>query len=123
MTLVLARELGRYGVTVNAIAPRARTPMTEANPKFAAPEEGFDKYAPANISPLVAWLASDESAATSGHVFIIIGDEIHLIRPTAIVSTISAGGQAWTLDGITEQLPDLFGDIPTSIPPFAGPPL
>jgi NAD(P)-dependent dehydrogenase (short-subunit alcohol dehydrogenase family) len=59
MTMVLARELGRYGVTANVIAPRARTPMTvDVNPKFAKPESGFDRYAPENISPVVAWLAS-----------------------------------------------------------------
>jgi NAD(P)-dependent dehydrogenase (short-subunit alcohol dehydrogenase family) len=43
MTLVLARELSRYNVTVNSIAPRARTPMTQVNPKFAQPSEAFDK--------------------------------------------------------------------------------
>ncbi len=125
MTLVLARELGRYNVTVNTIAPRARTPMTiDVNPKFAAPDDGsFDRYAPENISPFVAWLASDDSAGVSGHAFIVIGDEIHLIRPTAIASTITASGERWTVDAITEHLPALFGGIPTSVPPFAGPPM
>ena len=124
MTMVLARELGRYGVTANVIAPRARTPMTvDVNPKFAKPESGFDKYAPENISPIVAWLASDSSAGVSGHAFIVIGDDIHLIRPTAIASTISAGGEAWTPDAISDRIGDLFGDIPTSVPPFGGPPM
>lgn len=125
MTMVLARELVRYGVTANVIAPRARTPMTEhVNPKFAAPTDGgFDKYAPENISPIVAWLASDASAGVSGHAFIVIGDDIHLIRPTAIASTISAGGEAWTPDAIADRIADLFGGIPTSVPPFAGPPM
>ena len=125
MTMVLARELGRYGVTANVIAPRARTPMTvDVNPKFAAPTDGsFDKYAPENISPIVAWLASDASAGVSGHAFIVIGDDIHLIRPTAIAATVSAGGKAWTPDAITERMGDLFGDIPTGVPPFGGPPM
>jgi NAD(P)-dependent dehydrogenase (short-subunit alcohol dehydrogenase family) len=125
MTMVLARELGRYGVTANVIAPRARTAMTvDVTPKFAAPTDGsFDKYAPENISPIVAWLASDASASVSGHAFIVIGDDIHLIRPTAIASTISAGGQAWTPDAITERIGELFGDIPTGVPPFGGPPM
>ena len=54
MTLIQARELGRLNVTANCIAPRARTPMTDVNPKFARPETGFDKYDPANVSPMVA---------------------------------------------------------------------
>ncbi|MGA1542744.1 MAG: SDR family NAD(P)-dependent oxidoreductase, partial [Ilumatobacteraceae bacterium] len=79
MTLVLARELGRYNVTVNCIAPRARTPMTEVNPKFAKPDTGFDKYDPANISPMVAFLASDEASDVSGQTFIVLGDQVHRI--------------------------------------------
>ena len=94
------------------------------NPKFAAPTDGsFDRYAPENISPIVAWLASDASAGVSGHAFIVIGDDIHLIRPTSIASTISAGGEAWTPDAITARIDELFGDIPTGVPPFGGPPM
>jgi NAD(P)-dependent dehydrogenase (short-subunit alcohol dehydrogenase family) len=62
MTYIMAKELGRYGVTVNCIAPRARTTMTEANPRFAKPDEGFDRYHPDNVSRVVAW---PMSAATS----------------------------------------------------------
>ena len=70
LTLVAAAELGRYGVTVNALAPAARTRMTEA--AFAdtmqAPEDGFDAMHPTNVSPLVAWLASEDSADVTGRV-------------------------------------------------------
>ena len=124
MTMVFARELGRYGVTANVIAPRARTAMTaDVNPLFAKPASGFDRYAPENVSPIVAWLASDASAAVSGHAFVVIGDEIHLIRPTAIASTISAGGSAWTADAIGDRIGELFAEIPMSVPPFGGPPM
>src|SRR5947209_6496307 len=71
-TLVAAAELGRYGITANAIAPSARTRMTEqAFPDMTAkPEEGaFDAMDPANVSPLVVWLGSVESAAVTGRVF------------------------------------------------------
>ncbi|MSP17160.1 MAG: SDR family NAD(P)-dependent oxidoreductase [Myxococcales bacterium] len=78
LTLVQAAELGRYGVTANAIAPAARTRMTEA--AFAAmmkrPESGFDAMAPDNVSPLVAWLASAESRAITGRVFDVQGGKI-----------------------------------------------
>jgi NAD(P)-dependent dehydrogenase (short-subunit alcohol dehydrogenase family) len=71
MTLVAAAELGRYGVNVNAIAPAARTRMTEAAfaETMARPDEGFDAMAPENVSPLVVWLGSAESRDVTGKVF------------------------------------------------------
>lgn len=72
LTLVAAAEMGRYGVQVNAIAPAARTRMTEQAfaETMAAPGEGeFDAMAPANVSPLVVWLGSDASAGVTGRVF------------------------------------------------------
>ncbi|MFF5966488.1 SDR family oxidoreductase [Streptomyces collinus] len=73
LTVIAAAELARYGVTVNAIAPSARTPMTEAVEAFAdkmrVPEAGFDVMHPGNISPLVVWLASAGSGEVTGRVF------------------------------------------------------
>lgn len=72
LTLVQAAEMGRYGVTANAIAPAARTRMTEAvfADTMAKPEEGaFDAMAPENVSPLVVWLGSTESKDVTGRVF------------------------------------------------------
>jgi len=79
LTLVAAEELSRYGVAVNAIAPSARTRMT-AGPfaaTMAAPEEGFDRMDPANISPVVAWLASAD-CTISGRMLEIEGGRICL---------------------------------------------
>lgn len=75
LTLVAAAEMGRYGVTVNAIAPSARTRMTETvfADMMAKPESGFDAMAPENISPLVVWLGSAESADITGRVFEVEG--------------------------------------------------
>ena len=80
MTVIHARELERYGVRVNAIAPIARTRLTEATPglgdRIKGGNEGaFDTWAPENISPLVAWLASTESRV-SGQVFSVFGGHI-----------------------------------------------
>jgi NAD(P)-dependent dehydrogenase (short-subunit alcohol dehydrogenase family) len=78
LTIQAAAELGRYGVTVNAIAPAARTRMTEGpfSTMMAAPEAGFDAMAPENVSPLVVWLGSDRSRAVSGRVFEVEGGRI-----------------------------------------------
>ncbi len=75
LTLVQAAELGRYGVTSNAIAPAARTRMTEAIfTDMVAPEDGsFDENDPGNVSPLVVWLGSPESREVSGRVFEVKG--------------------------------------------------
>ena len=75
LTLVEAAEMGRYGVTANAIAPAARTRMTEVTfaESMAAPAEGFDAKAPGNVSPLVVWLGSADSAGVSGRVFEVAG--------------------------------------------------
>ncbi|MET7398733.1 SDR family oxidoreductase [Dactylosporangium sp. NPDC005572] len=80
LTLVAAAELQRYDICVNAIAPSARTAMTEV--AFAdamrAPESGFDAMAPENVSPLVVWLASEEAGDVTGRVFEVAGGQVSL---------------------------------------------
>jgi NAD(P)-dependent dehydrogenase (short-subunit alcohol dehydrogenase family) len=80
LTLVEAAELGRYGVTANAIAPAARTRMTEAvfADRMGVPTDGFDVNDPANISPLIVWLGSVQSAAVTGRLFEVEGGIISL---------------------------------------------
>jgi NAD(P)-dependent dehydrogenase (short-subunit alcohol dehydrogenase family) len=75
LTLVQSAEMARYGVTANAIAPSARTRMTEAvfADRMKAPDEGFDANDPANISPLVVWLGSAGSRDVTGRVFEVEG--------------------------------------------------
>ncbi|MFD9887765.1 SDR family oxidoreductase [Amycolatopsis sp. NPDC059027] len=82
LTTVAAAELGRYGVTVNAIAPAARTRMTEQTfaDDMAAPGAGFDAMAPDNVSPLVVWLGSVESADVTGRVFEVDGGRVSLAQ-------------------------------------------
>lgn len=79
-TVIAAKELARYGVTVNAIAPTARTRMTESIgfDKVAIGEGSFDFLAPENMSPLVVWLGSRESAGVTGRVFEVSGGRITL---------------------------------------------
>ena len=82
LTVVAAAELARYGVTVNAIAPAARTRMTEAvfASEMARPGEGFDAMAPENVSPLVVWLGSAESSHVTGRVFEVEGGKVALAQ-------------------------------------------
>lgn len=80
-TLAAARELERYGVTVNAVSPVARTRMTEGMPGQEVPPEGaFDRMHPGNVSPLVVWLASAESAQVNGRVFAIVGGRLSVAQ-------------------------------------------
>ena len=72
-TIIAAKELGRYGVTVNAIAPAALTRMTEGLGMGQAPEEIKEQMSPAHIAPIVTWLASPESAHVTGRVFDVTG--------------------------------------------------
>ena len=82
LTLVQAAEMARYGVTANAIAPAARTRMTEV--AFAEmmkkPDSGFDAMDPENISPMVAWLGSTEASFVTGQMFEISGGSIELAQ-------------------------------------------
>ena len=79
LTLVQAAELGRYGVTANALCPAARTRMTEGvftDMMAAVDEDQFDAMAPENIAPLVAWLVSSESARVTGRMFEVEGGKV-----------------------------------------------
>jgi NAD(P)-dependent dehydrogenase (short-subunit alcohol dehydrogenase family) len=80
LTLVQAAELGRYGITANAIAPSARTRMTETvfADMMKRPEDGFDAMAPENVSPLVVWLGSAESREVTGRIFEVSGGALSL---------------------------------------------
>ncbi|MRH88779.1 SDR family NAD(P)-dependent oxidoreductase [Nocardia sp. SYP-A9097] len=112
LTLVAADELARYGVRVNAIAPIARTRLTLATPGMGAmlaaeadalEEGGFDAFSPANISPLVAYLATEKCPIT-GKVFAVQGGAISELAGWHDVKTIETEGP-WLLDDIAGQLP------------------
>jgi NAD(P)-dependent dehydrogenase (short-subunit alcohol dehydrogenase family) len=78
LTIVAATELARYGVTVNAIAPSARTAMTEVvfADAMRRPEHGFDAAAPENVSPLVVWLCGEDAGDVTGRMFEVSGGQV-----------------------------------------------
>jgi NAD(P)-dependent dehydrogenase (short-subunit alcohol dehydrogenase family) len=95
LTLVAAEEMGRYGVTVNAIAPAARTRMTEQvfAETMARPDDGFDAMAPENVSPLVVWLGSAESRYVTGKVFEVEGGLIRVAEGWARGPQVDKGAR------------------------------
>lgn len=83
LTVSLGREMGKYGVTSNFIAPRARTRMTDSMPNnamFAAPEQGFDAFHPAWPAQLVTFLASEAAGDINGQGFIVWGGQVALVK-------------------------------------------
>ena len=108
LTLIAAEELERYGVRVNAIAPIARTRLTLATPGMgslmAEPEEGeLDLFSPSNISPLVAYLATEKCSIT-GKVYAVQGGAISALTGWHDVETIETDG-VWQIDDIAARLP------------------
>jgi NAD(P)-dependent dehydrogenase (short-subunit alcohol dehydrogenase family) len=109
-TVIAAKELGRYGVTVNAIAPAALTRMTENLGMGTAaadrkPEE-FDPFDPANIAPIVVWLGSSESKDITGRVFNVQGDHISVAEGWAAGPGADKGDR-WDPAELGKVVPDL----------------
>jgi NAD(P)-dependent dehydrogenase (short-subunit alcohol dehydrogenase family) len=109
-TLIAAQELQRYGVTVNAIAPNARTRMTEAAfGEIPPPDGGFDAAAAANNSPIVVALCADEAQTITGQVFFVYGGAVNMLHAVD-AGELFASGERWDADellrALQERLPD-----------------
>jgi NAD(P)-dependent dehydrogenase (short-subunit alcohol dehydrogenase family) len=119
MTIVMARELERLGVRVNAIAPVARTRLTEdvAGDHMQPKEGDFDRFAPENVAAVAAWLASDLAAGISGQVVKVQGGQVQLLEGWRPVTEASAD-KPWTIDGVEDVRSRLLGGRDGSIPPF-----
>lgn len=118
LTWVLARELGRYGVTVNAIAPRARTRMTEsAFGALDAEAGGFDRWAPENVAPVVVWLATDQAADVSGQIFVVFGGTIHAMAPFHSIGSLDRDSR-WSVSELVDAKSRMFASHSSAVPAF-----
>ena len=129
LTRVVARDLGRYGVTANSIAPSARTRMIGAVPTSARQLRAAQGIAGAgggalvgdgdDIAPFVTWLASEESAHVNGQVFYVTNGLVSLLNQPEAVRTINKPGR-WTVDELIRVFPITLGiDLynPAPVPP------
>ena len=119
LTLVAAAEMGRFGVTVNAIAPSARTRMTETvfADMMATQDSDFDAMAPENVSPLVVWLGSVESKDITGQVFEVEGGIIRVAEGWNRGGTIDKGAR-WDPAELGPVVSDLLAKSRTPLPVF-----
>src|SRR6516225_6541899 len=119
MTLVGAAEMGRYGVTVNAIAPSARTRMTETvfAEMMATQDQDFDSMAAENISPLVVWLGSAESRGITGKVFEVEGGKIRIAEGWAHGPQIDKGAK-WDPAELGPVVNDLLAKSRPPVPVY-----
>lgn len=112
-TVICAQELTRYGVRVNAIAPAARTRMTESTPGLSEivgvpkDDSAFDVWDPANVSPLVGYLAT-ESCPITGKVFFIQGGRVQLFQPWTLTTMLERPDK-WTIEDLAQNLPEIAG--------------
>jgi NAD(P)-dependent dehydrogenase (short-subunit alcohol dehydrogenase family) len=120
LTLNEAAELGRYGVTANAIAPSARTRMTEGPfaERMAPPPEGtFDVFAPENAAPLVVWLGSPESRDVTGRCFEIEGGKLNVVNGWDRGEPVDKGDR-WDPSELGPVIKDLLAKAPTPVPVY-----
>ena len=115
LTLVQAVELARYGITANAIAPAARTRLTEDvfPDMMRKPDQGFDVMDPANIAPLVAWLCSEASGDVTGRIFEIEGGKLSVADGWRTGPAIDRGGR-WDPADVGDAVRELLAK---AVPP------
>jgi NAD(P)-dependent dehydrogenase (short-subunit alcohol dehydrogenase family) len=110
LTLIAAQELARYGVTVNCLAPNARTRMTEETfGELAAPADGFDALDPANIGPVVVALCADDAQGITGQCLFVYGGAVNVLRPWDAGELFASEGR-WDAGELLMQLRERFAD-------------
>ena len=110
LTLSCASALARYGVTSNAIRPRARTRMTEEvfTGSMGAPEQGLDPLASAHVSPLVGYLASPAAGRVNGQLFVVHGGMVAVLGQPPVLATFDAAKDLFTADELDSLLTPFY---------------
>ena len=127
LTRVVARDLGRYGVTCNAIAPRAWTRLTATIPQQRrgsepadAPEAGrLEQLAPDFVAPMTCYLASDHAWNVNGQIFLVYAGTVALLAHPLPSRTIFKRGM-WTLDELSQMVPQMLEGVRNPAPPPEG---
>lgn len=119
MCFTVAQELDRVGVTVNVVSPRGRTPMTlGAFGELGSQDDAFDVWDPANVAPMVVFLAREEAAGISGQVFVVHGGTVMRVAPWQEVVTIKADHR-WEPDELLREVSSsLIPDLKAPYPEF-----
>ncbi|GAA3113435.1 3-oxoacyl-ACP reductase [Streptosporangium carneum] len=112
LTLSTGRGLSRYGVTANAICPRARTAMTSNVFAEAADGDGLDILAPERVAAFVSYLASPASAEIDCQVFVVYGDMVALMAAPTVEATFTAGSGTFTVEELDARLGPYFSGRP-----------
>ena len=110
LTLSIANGCSRYGVRANALAPRARTAMTEATFPPAPEGDEIDPWAIEHIAPVVVWLGSRAANHVSGNVFVIYSGKVGVMKAPSFDGTFSAAGETWTVDELDKTVGAFLGD-------------
>tara|TARA_B100000579_G_scaffold258455_1_gene212875 strand:+ start:16591 stop:18387 length:1797 start_codon:yes stop_codon:yes gene_type:complete len=125
-TRVVAKELGKYGVTANAISPGANTRMTESIPdstramragEFKSAEEDHFLYDPDDVAPVVGWLCTDSASHINGEVVHAVGNRVSLFNKYEVLRSVRKSGR-WTVEELANAIPETLGrDLINPAPP------
>ena len=110
LTLAIANSCGRYGVRANALAPRARTGMTEAMFPPAPAGDEVDPWAIEHIAPVVVWLGTRGADHVNGNVFVIYSGKLGVMKAPSFDGTFAAAGETWTVDELDKSVGAFLDD-------------
>lgn len=117
LTTITALEMERYGVTANSLSPIAATRMLASAGETADLTQGWNKLDPANASPVVAWLCSEESGWVTGQIFRVDGSTVMNVGPHPILGSYTAKTQErLSLEELTAGMRHIFGTAPSGVP-------
>jgi 3-oxoacyl-[acyl-carrier protein] reductase len=110
LTLSVSHGAGRYGVRANAIAPRARTAMTESTFPAAPEDDEIDPWAIEHIAPVVVWLGTRAADHVTGQVFVVYSGKVGVMKAPSLDRAFAAEGETWTVDELAKTVGAFIGD-------------